>query len=74
MLCPLNRQPSAGPCSRRPCSNCAEDLLERAAILEFGMGTGNPREEPTCRSRLEADALALEQAKASLPGQRALAQ
>ena len=72
MLCLLNRHPAAGPCPRRPCSSCAEDLLERSAILEFGQGTGNSLEQSTCSSRLEADALAIAQASAGLPGQRAL--
>ena len=70
MPCPLNRSPIA--CPRQPCAACREDLLERAAILEFGQGTGNPREQPTCSTRAEADALAVEQARARLSGQRAL--
>ena len=76
MSCPIGLNVLA-TCARKrpdkdPCSSCRESLEERAAILEFGQGTGGSPERPTCSSREAADALALEQARASLPGQRTL--
>lgn len=59
-------------CSR-DCDACREQWEERAAILEYGQGTGNPREIPTCNGRAAAEALARQQLADSLPGQRSLA-
>ena len=59
-------------CPRAPCGNCVEDLAERAAILQYGQGTGGSPELPTCATRAEADALARAQALEAMPGQRVL--
>ena len=83
MICPLGRDMKA-PCPRKEpngCFGCSEDLAERAAILEHGQGTGAdldpdfrpPQvERPTCRTRKEAEALAVEQARAAMLGQKSL--
>ena len=77
--CPLSRDVSA-PCPRKlaghgdDCLACRDDLAERAAILLFGQGTGYGKEQPTCATRAEADALAAKQAREAMPGtQRTLA-
>lgn len=57
----------------RDCDACREQWEERAAILEFGQGTGNPREVPTCDGRAAAEAMARQQLADSMPGQRSLA-
>jgi hypothetical protein len=71
MICPIGRD-AAKPCPRKPCESCREDMAERSAILQFGEGTGNPSEMPTCATRAEADALARSQALAAMPGQGSL--
>jgi hypothetical protein len=54
------------PCPRLPCSDCVDSLAERAAIIEY---SPLPAAKPT---REDADAMAREQARASLPGQASL--
>ena len=55
------------------CIDCREDLDERAAILQYGEGTGGANELPECATREDADALSRSQALASMRGQRSLA-
>jgi hypothetical protein len=71
VTCPLGRD-MAKPCPRKEpngCFGCSEDLDERAAILEFGQGTGGSSERPTCATRQEAIAMAIRHVRESMPGQ-----
>lgn len=71
--CPLQRDTN-GECNA--CLPCIESWRERAAILEYGQGTGPDLERPTCRTREEAEALATKYLLAELAlatkGQRSL--
>ena len=67
MTCPLGLNvlatcPSKTP-DKDPCGACRDDWQERSALIQFG-GMG--------LDRAQSDALAIEQARASLPGQRTL--
>jgi hypothetical protein len=76
MICPLDRV-TVRSCPRKQatggqyneCLACAADLDERAAHVAHHRGLGHPP-----LSRDEAMELAIEQARAAMPGQRALAQ
>lgn len=81
MNCPTIRAEVPSPCPRLhggKCDACKEDLIERAAIIQYGQGTGwhdekDPHKEGvTCRTREEADALAVRMAVEKLPGQKNL--
>jgi hypothetical protein len=50
----------------RDCVECRIDHEERAAILEFGQGTGGSPERPTCATRADAEAMAREQLRDAL--------
>jgi hypothetical protein len=54
----------------RDCAACREEWAERAAILEHGQGTGGTPERPTCATRAEAEALARDQLRERLAGER----
>lgn len=64
------------PCPRKTdndgCISCMDGIEERAAILQFGEGTGGSLERPTCATREEANRMAREQALAAMTGQRGL--
>jgi hypothetical protein len=69
MSCPLGRN-ATEPCRRKSagitrdtCTTCIEELAERSSLIQYG-GMG--------LDRAQSDALAVEQARASLPGQRSL--
>jgi len=71
-LCPVGRQQSE-PCPRKratgryhECQECLDDWRERAAILEYGQGTGGSPERPTCDGRVSAEAEATAQIRAEL--------
>lgn len=66
MICPALSQPVPSPCPRGECQACLEALVERAAILQYGQGTGGSPETPTCATRDEADRLARDQLRAAL--------
>lgn len=59
-------------CPRAPCSACGAGYEERAAILEYGQGTGGSPEEATCANRAEAETLAKQQMRDTMTGQRDL--
>lgn len=62
-ICPILRTAVPDRCPRGDCSDCQADLDERSALIQFGGMRLN---------RGQADALAREQMRASLPGQREL--
>ena len=75
MICPAGRNVTA-PCPRKvytgeynACLPCIESWRERAAILEYGQGTGDNPESPTCQSRSDAEALASQMLREELQKQ-----
>jgi len=71
-LCPVGRRQS-DPCPRHAlsvpetlCRPCLDLWDERAAILEYGQGTGGSPERPTCDGRVSAEAEATAQIRAEL--------
>lgn len=74
MMCSTLAAEVPDPCPRMQngrCEPCRESLDERAAILEYGEGTGFNHETPTCATRAEADQLARRQAVEAMHRQRA---